>query len=103
MISIEEIRKNTSLVKKKLAKKGDKSSIDNLLELDKEYRSLITNVNELRFERNNTLNHSDWRFMSDQTPSQEWIDYRQFLRDLPQNYETANEAADAWNEYNIPE
>ena len=52
MISIEEIRKNTSLVKKKLAKKGDKSSIDNLLELDKEYRSLITNVNELRFERN---------------------------------------------------
>tara|TARA_R100001224_G_scaffold19664_2_gene9659 strand:- start:959 stop:1216 length:258 start_codon:yes stop_codon:yes gene_type:complete len=58
---------------------------------------------ELRFERNNTLNHSDWRFMSDQTPSQEWIDYRQFLRDLPQNYETANEAADAWNEYNIPE
>ena len=52
MISIEEIRKNTSLVKKKLAKKGDKSSIDNLLELDKEYRSLITNVNELRSERN---------------------------------------------------
>ena len=58
---------------------------------------------ELRFERNNTLNHSDWRFMSDQTPSQEWIDYRQFLRDLPQNYDTANEAADAWNEYNKPE
>ena len=52
MISIEEIRKNTSLIKKKLAKKGDKSPIDNLLELDKEYRSLITNVNELRSERN---------------------------------------------------
>ena len=52
MISIEVIRKNTSLVKKKLAKKGDKSSIDNLLELDKEYRSLIANVNELRSERN---------------------------------------------------
>ena len=52
MISIEVIRKNTSLVKKKLAKKGDKSSIDNLLELDKEYRSLITNANELRSERN---------------------------------------------------
>ncbi len=58
---------------------------------------------ELRFERNNALNDSDWRFMSDQTPSQEWIDYRQFLRDLPQNYETANEAVDAWNEYNKPE
>ena len=52
MISIELIRNNTNLVKQKLAKKGDKSSIDNLLELDKEYRSLITNVNELRSERN---------------------------------------------------
>ncbi|RPH04159.1 MAG: serine--tRNA ligase [bacterium TMED144] len=52
MISIELIRNNTSFVKKKLAKKGDKSSIDNLLELDKEYRSLITNLNELRFQRN---------------------------------------------------
>tara|TARA_B100001121_G_scaffold6288_1_gene5370 strand:- start:1609 stop:2874 length:1266 start_codon:yes stop_codon:yes gene_type:complete len=52
MISIELVRNNTNLVKQKLAKKGDKSSIDNLLELDKEYRSLITNVNELRSERN---------------------------------------------------
>ena len=52
MISIEFIRNNTNLVKQKLAKKGDESSIDNLLELDKKYRSLITNVNELRFERN---------------------------------------------------
>tara|TARA_Y100001935_G_scaffold134049_1_gene110968 strand:+ start:455 stop:1720 length:1266 start_codon:yes stop_codon:yes gene_type:complete len=52
MISIELLRNNTNLVKQKLAKKGDKSSIDNLLELDKEYRSLITNVNELRSERN---------------------------------------------------
>ena len=52
MISIELLRNNTNLVKQKLAKKGDKSSIDDLLELDKEYRSLITNVNELRSERN---------------------------------------------------
>ena len=59
--------------------------------------------NDLRNHRNNELNNSDWRFMSDQSPSQEWIDYRQFLRDLPQNYETANAAADAWNEYEIPE
>ena len=54
-------------------------------------------------ERQTILEMSDWRFMSDQTPSQEWIDYRQFLRDLPQNYESANDAADAWNEYDIPE
>ena len=54
-------------------------------------------------ERQTILEMSDWRFLSDQTPSQEWIDYRQFLRDLPQNYESANDAADAWNEYEIPE
>jgi len=58
---------------------------------------------ELKLERKQELNNSDWRFMSDQSPSQEWIDYRQFLRDLPQNYESANDAADAWNEYEIPE
>lgn len=57
----------------------------------------------IKLERKQELNNSDWRFMSDQSPSQEWIDYRQFLRDLPQNYESANDAADAWNEYDIPE
>lgn len=57
----------------------------------------------LRSQRNKELKNSDWRFMSDQTPSQEWIDYRLFLRNLPQNYETANDAADAWNQYNLPE
>ena len=57
----------------------------------------------IKLERKQELDNSDWRFMSDQTPSQEWIDYRQFLRDLPQNYESSNDAADAWNEYEIPE
>ena len=59
--------------------------------------------NEVRKARNNALSDSDWRFMSDQSPSDEWIAYRVFLRDLPQNYDTANDAADAWNEYEIPE
>lgn len=58
---------------------------------------------EVRERRDNELNNSDWRFMSDQTPTQEWIDYRQFLRDLPSNFESSNDAADAWNEYEIPE
>lgn len=58
---------------------------------------------EVKLVREEVLEKSDWRFLSDQTPSQEWIDYRQFLRDLPQNYESANDAADAWNEYEIPE
>ena len=54
--------------------------------------------------RDYTLKTSDWRFMSDQSPSDEWIAYRVFLRDLPQNFpDSANDAADAWNEYEIPE
>lgn len=46
---------------------------------------------------------SDWRFLSDQSPSDAWTDYRVFLRDLPTNYDTADEAADAWNAYEKPE
>ena len=37
----------------------------------------------LREERNNKLAETDWRFRTDLTPSQEWIDYSQALRDLP--------------------
>ena len=59
----------------------------------------------LRTERNQELDRTDWRFMSDQTPSQEWIDYRQFLRDLPENYpgDLANDACDALEAYTKPE
>jgi len=39
-----------------------------------------TNV---RNERNRKLTETDWRFRSDLTPSQAWIDYCQALRDLP--------------------
>jgi hypothetical protein len=39
----------------------------------------------LKEERNRRIAESDWRFLSDQTPSQAWIDYRQALRDLPAN------------------
>ena len=37
----------------------------------------------LREERNRKLQETDWRFRTDLTPSQEWIDYSQALRDLP--------------------
>lgn len=57
----------------------------------------------LRSWRNGELIESDWRFYSDHSPSQEWIDYRLFLRDLPQNYDTANEAWAALEEYEKPE
>jgi len=60
---------------------------------------------ELREKRNAALKETDWRFMSDQSPSEEWVTYRQFLRDLPENFsgDNANAACDAWHEYDIPE
>lgn len=36
----------------------------------------------IRQERNRRLAETDWRFRSDMTPSQEWIDYCQALRDI---------------------
>lgn len=58
---------------------------------------------EIRQHRDCELAKSDWRFLSDQSPSDAWTDYRVFLRDLPTNYDTADEAADAWNAYEKPE
>ena len=43
-------------------------------------------LRELREERNRRIALTDWRFRSDLSPSQEWIDYSQALRDLPANY-----------------
>ena len=45
-------------------------------------------LNEIGLEfirdiRNIQLAQTDWRFRSDLTPSQAWIDYCQALRDLP--------------------
>ena len=37
----------------------------------------------LRIERNKKIALTDWRVLPDQTPSDDWINYRQALRDLP--------------------
>ena len=37
----------------------------------------------LRIERDRLIALTDWRFRSDLSPSQAWIDYSQALRDLP--------------------
>jgi len=58
---------------------------------------------ELRHYRNSELVRTDPWAMSDRTMSQEQIDYRQFLRDLPGDNDSANDAADAWAAYEIPE
>lgn len=57
----------------------------------------------VRYQRDMELKKTDWRAVKDRTMSQAWKDYRTFLRDLPQNYESANDAADAWAAYEIPE
>ena len=37
----------------------------------------------LRIERNKKIAETDWRMLPDQTSSDDWINYRQALRDLP--------------------
>ena len=54
------------------------------------------NWNQIRTRRDTALTDSDWRAVSDRTMSQAWKDFRQALRDLPQDYESANDAADNW-------
>lgn len=58
---------------------------------------------DVRKYRNQLLKDTDWWAMKDLTMSQAKKDYRKFLRDLPQNYESANEAADAMTLMDIPE
>ncbi len=50
----------------------------------------------IREKRNIALQESDWRAVKDRTMSQAWKDYRQALRDLPQDHASANDAADNW-------
>ena len=50
----------------------------------------------VRAERDQALADSDWRAVKDRTMSQAWKDYRQALRDLPQDHASANDAADNW-------
>ena len=50
----------------------------------------------VRRERDRALADTDWRAVKDRTMSQAWKDYRTALRDLPQDHEEANDAADHW-------
>ena len=53
---------------------------------------------DIRSLRDGELNSTDWRAVKDRTMSQAWKDYRQALRDLPQDHSTANDAVDNWPE-----
>ena len=52
--------------------------IDKIAELD-----AAEPMRLLRIERNKKIAETDWRVLPDQTPSDDWINYRQALRDLP--------------------
>lgn len=39
---------------------------------------------QIRAERDRKLSETDWRFRSDMNPSQDWIEYCQALRDIPE-------------------
>jgi len=51
---------------------------------------------EVRAARDQALVDSDWRAVKDRVLPTAWKEYRQALRDLPQDHEEANDAADAW-------
>jgi len=57
----------------------------------------------IRTRRDDALKDSDWRAVKDRVLPNAWRDFRTFLRTLPQNFDSANDAADAWAAYDIPE
>ena len=52
----------------------------------------------VRSERDQALADTDWRALKDVTLPNAWKEYRQALRDLPQDHPEANDAADNWPE-----
>jgi len=51
---------------------------------------------QVRATRDAALKDSDWRAVKDRVLPTAWKDYRQALRDLPQDHAEANDAADSW-------
>ena len=55
----------------------------------------------IRWERNQELKDTDWWAVADRTMSDAERNYRTFLRNLPQNYSTPEEAQTAWLAYDV--
>jgi len=53
---------------------------------------------QVRQVRDRALADSDWRALKDVTLPNAWKEYRTALRDLPQEHDEANDAADAFPE-----
>ena len=50
----------------------------------------------IRRERNQALLDSDWRAGKDVVLSNNWKEFRDLLRTLPQRFDNPNDAADNW-------
>jgi len=61
-----------------------------------ETKTLEVTWEQVRKYRDMQLQKTDWLAVKDRTMSQAWKDYRKALRDLPQDYDSANDAADNW-------
>jgi len=61
-----------------------------------EQTTLDTDWDAVRKHRDQALKDSDWRAGKDVVLSTAWKEYRQALRDLPQDHAEANDAADSW-------
>lgn len=48
------------------------------------------------------LERTDVWALQDRIMSQEQKDYREFLRNMPESFATANEAVRAWDQYEVP-
>jgi len=51
---------------------------------------------EVRAERDQELQDTDWRAVKDRVLPNEWKDFRDLLRTLPQRFADAGEACDNW-------
>ena len=51
---------------------------------------------EVRRDRDQELEDTDWRAMKDRVLPNEWKEFRDLLRTLPQRFEDPNDAADNW-------
>jgi hypothetical protein len=58
---------------------------DTAVEDEAAYKALkdVERAESARQQRNEKLSKTDWRFRSDMTPSQDWVNYCQALRDVP--------------------
>ncbi len=61
-----------------------------------EVRTITYDWHELRKFRDDLLDKTDWRAMKDRTLPTAWKDYRQALRDLPDNYPDPADAVENW-------